>query len=76
MKSIKYKYIQLYNMMNPVIVSGYMGAGVGYIYGYMQAKNTEYPFPYNLYYSKKKDFPILYSIVGFISGGFLGKMFF
>ena len=41
-------------MMNPVIVSGYMGAGVGYIYGYMQSKNTEYPFPYNLYYSKKK----------------------
>ena len=40
--------------MNPVIVSGYMGAGVGYIYGYMQSKNTEYPFPYNLYYSKKK----------------------
>lgn len=63
-------------MINPIIVSGYMGAGIGYIYGYMQAKHTEYAFPYNLYYSKKKDFPILYSIIGFITGGWIGKAYF
>ena len=62
-------------MLSPYIVSGYTGACIGYIYGHIQSKYTDCACCYNLHYSKKNKIIILYSIVGFISGGFIGKMF-
>tara|TARA_B100000035_G_C20968464_1_gene539907 strand:+ start:689 stop:856 length:168 start_codon:yes stop_codon:yes gene_type:complete len=49
-----------------------MAAGLGYIVGYLEEKKI-YEKKDELFEKKTKYFPLLYSIIGIIIGGYFGK---
>lgn len=49
-----------------------MGAGLGYIVGYLEEKKI-YEKKDAFFQKKTKHIPLLYSIIGIIIGGYFGK---
>ncbi len=56
---------------NVILTSAMIGCGCGYIYGYFKyIKINQNKIPF---YDKNKNFPLFYSLFGFIMGGVIGK---
>lgn len=53
-------------------ISIIMAAGLGYIVGYLEEKKM-YEKQDDTFRKKPKYFPLLYSIIGIIIGGYFGK---
>ena len=56
---------------NIVLFTASIGCGIGYMYGYfLYKKSNQNKIPF---YNKNKNFPMFYSICGFVIGGIIGK---
>ncbi len=58
-------------MLSNYMMGAYIGAGMGYIYGYLKyVKSNRNKVPF---YEKNKNYPLFYTICGFIIGGTINK---